>query len=562
MRTITFYSYKGGMGRTLMAANFGVYLAKLGKKAILVDFDLESPGLDSKFRDLALQNGQKGLLDYLLHFQETGNDDIPIEDVTVDVPIHLVETGMLRMIPAGDYLNREYSMRLNRLDWSKIFSEERQGVAFFQQFLKKIEVTFAPDFLIVDSRTGISEIGGVCTQILADEVVLLSNLSAENIKMTKLMAIRIGEDSEIAKLLGKKIDVEVVVSRVPKPEEGLEEFKEKCSNHLKISPSYLFFLFSSRALEEEEFVVMDGEMKRDEELTQGYLRLFSGMNIDLADTTTQKELGRIGQEFLTKPDMDIEKRLEELAVLLPHLEIYRAGMRLFYRTKESEKLRTFGSQLKKIIPDDLEADQLMISDYIRTYESKGYWQQQDKENLFHLLNTAWQRNRLDFKELFWFATFLYDAGDYRKCFDVLWRFQKDSGGLPIEMRLIYAKSAFRSGHPDSVLDTIRLIPVEEADVELSRMVVQHHLDIRKPEQAFEWFLYLLKHDLLNTSIHQAAAIAKRAWSVTALEIAVRQSEEFQKAKRDKDLRDKLKEEFKTAELDNLVKELELESDTQ
>lgn len=71
MRTITFYSYKGGVGRTLAAANFAIYLAKLGQKTVLIDFDLEAPGVDSKMLNIAMSDEQKGILDYILEYQNT-----------------------------------------------------------------------------------------------------------------------------------------------------------------------------------------------------------------------------------------------------------------------------------------------------------------------------------------------------------------------------------------------------------------------------------------------------------------------------------------------------------
>ena len=71
MKVITFYSYKGGVGRTLAASNFAVYLAKLGLKTVVIDFDLEAPGIDAKFGLPELSSNQKGLLDYILVFQQT-----------------------------------------------------------------------------------------------------------------------------------------------------------------------------------------------------------------------------------------------------------------------------------------------------------------------------------------------------------------------------------------------------------------------------------------------------------------------------------------------------------
>ncbi len=55
------YSYKGGVGRTLAAANFAVYLAKLGQKTVVIDFDLEAPGMDSKFPTLGMPDNQNNL---------------------------------------------------------------------------------------------------------------------------------------------------------------------------------------------------------------------------------------------------------------------------------------------------------------------------------------------------------------------------------------------------------------------------------------------------------------------------------------------------------------------
>src|SRR5713101_587310 len=116
MKTITFFSYKGGVGRTLAATNFAVYLAKLGLNVAIMDFDLDAPGVDSKFPDFTLPTGQFGLLDYILRFQRDGSDPGPVSELICEVPIGSPgQQYALSLIPAGDYLGSDYSAKLNEL---------------------------------------------------------------------------------------------------------------------------------------------------------------------------------------------------------------------------------------------------------------------------------------------------------------------------------------------------------------------------------------------------------------------------------------------------------------
>src|ERR1044072_5884513 len=49
-RIVTFYSYKGGTGRSMALANFAWILAASGKRVLAIDWDLEAPGLHRYFR--------------------------------------------------------------------------------------------------------------------------------------------------------------------------------------------------------------------------------------------------------------------------------------------------------------------------------------------------------------------------------------------------------------------------------------------------------------------------------------------------------------------------------
>jgi len=48
VETVAFYSYKGGVGRSLLLANAARFLATLGKGVVALDFDFEAPGLHYK----------------------------------------------------------------------------------------------------------------------------------------------------------------------------------------------------------------------------------------------------------------------------------------------------------------------------------------------------------------------------------------------------------------------------------------------------------------------------------------------------------------------------------
>ncbi len=63
---VTFYSYKGGVGRSMALANTAVLLARQGKRVLVVDWDLEAPGLERYFTYFKSEDPNKGLLDLLI----------------------------------------------------------------------------------------------------------------------------------------------------------------------------------------------------------------------------------------------------------------------------------------------------------------------------------------------------------------------------------------------------------------------------------------------------------------------------------------------------------------
>lgn len=416
MRVITFYSYKGGVGRTLAAANFAVYLANLGLKTVIIDFDLEAPGIDAKFSLPPLANDQKGILDYILEFQQTNQDLGNVTELCLKVPLDSSEdTANLWLIPAGQYLSETYYKKLNQLDWGLIFSNQRDGVAFFQQFLSHLEKELAAEFVIIDSRTGITEIAGLCTQQLADEVVMLSSLSSESIRVTKHIKQLI-QNSQVAKVLGKDIDVKVVVSRIPKPE-NLIEFKEKCCEIFEVNEDKLFSLFSCPALELEEFLAIS-QADKDEELVSNYVKLFHGLNIEIADENIRQEIERVSRQILLLSPEESEEKILELATVYPHPEVYKTAIHFFRLTKDTKKIKIFGWKLLQLIPEDEEVENILALIYL----GEANWLENPPElwckNALKAIEPLWHKCRLQPVEILAYIKLLNMSEKYNETIEV------------------------------------------------------------------------------------------------------------------------------------------------
>ena len=532
MRTITFYSYKGGVGRTLAAANFAIYLAKLGQRTVMVDFDLEAPGLDSKFHSTGLPQPRTGLLDYILEYQDTGADPGRVQKISVEVAVESSgKAAPLWLIPAGDYLSKDYSRQLDRLDWSRIFSRELEGVAFFQQLLSRIGKELRPDFVIVDSRTGISEIAGLCTQQLADEVIMLSSLSSESSKVTRHIKQLI-EQSEVARTLGKSVDVKVVVSRVPKPDDLLT-LQEQCTKLFDVENEKLFFLFSCPALEQQEFIAIDNPGK-DEDLVTGYVRLFYGLNIELASLGIQDAIDDARSKLLVDPESESRDRFLELATLYPHPDAYRTAMRFFGLVKQKEQMRKYGWKLLNLVPDDIESQRLIARSYLSEY---GYFRQRssrdqtDKDRILSVIGSLWEREELDPGEQLRFADMLEDAGDTLKSLEIALPLVADEdldNNAREEALGISARTAQELGRTDVLRKLVNSIPTEDWPPPVLAAAVELREEVGDSASAFELAKRYLEQgrDVTVEVLEQAAHLAHQLDRVEELEGVLRSSVDY------------------------------------
>ena len=164
------------MGRSQLLAHAARYLAnRLGKGVIALDFDLEAPGLHYKLggdRTLGSFNG--GAVPYLLATADGAASAPPLEDHTISVPVPTNSNGWLRLMPAGPAPRQTYWAALKELgDRLRPANPSGQGFMAFLDLQARIQDELRPDFLLIDSRTGVTEIGSLATTTLADVVVCL-----------------------------------------------------------------------------------------------------------------------------------------------------------------------------------------------------------------------------------------------------------------------------------------------------------------------------------------------------------------------------------------------------
>lgn len=194
METVAFYSYKGGVGRTLLLANAAEFLAMSGRKVVALDLDLEAPGLHHKLGgEDAVRRAREGTLpgvvDWLVKLL-TGEGPAPcLAKTALQVDLPLGTQGSLHVLPAGSAPSATYWETLQRLHSQRESHTRSGGLAeSVLELQARVAQELNPDFLLIDSRTGITELAGLATSVLADRVVCLTTSAPESVHGTEIIA--------------------------------------------------------------------------------------------------------------------------------------------------------------------------------------------------------------------------------------------------------------------------------------------------------------------------------------------------------------------------------------
>jgi len=177
MKTIAFFSIKGGTGRSLALANVAAYFVTRGKRVGCVDFDIMAPGLLSIFQVPEEVSKDKGsVIDMLINLN---NIELLTNSIIDCGEFISLPKNHLFLIPAKTEPKGKYQ----ELAKSDAFQVGTMNI-FRNTYLKPFAAIKQLDYLFIDARSGLAE-ESLCALSLAKKyIILLTRLDPQSINVT------------------------------------------------------------------------------------------------------------------------------------------------------------------------------------------------------------------------------------------------------------------------------------------------------------------------------------------------------------------------------------------
>lgn len=316
---VSFYSYKGGVGRTQLLVNAASYLCYYKhKKVLLLEWDLEAPGLHYYFGKKNTDITQDGLIEILEKYMNVAHrgakiqkEELPFfteENIVKELIVSKTKKGRVDLIPCANYSKSDFTQKINDFDWREL-TEMRDGNVFID-FLKTKLKEKEYDYIFIDSRTGIADYSGICNILLPDVNVIVVAPTDQNFEGALRITKAISEHPYL-KEGNRKPFILPILSRIDKDATNYEDWVERFENE---------FGFVCDVLLDEKLKKFKKEAFRDLYVTQ--TTLFYSRSIALGENRLfDKESKPIREISLSKNYEHIANYIDRLNAE-PHLNFY------------------------------------------------------------------------------------------------------------------------------------------------------------------------------------------------------------------------------------------------
>lgn len=174
---LTFFSYKGGVGRTTSLALTASFLARQGKNVFVIDCDFEAPGLINFFNSAQSDNCKGGIIEYLN--DKAFDEKSSIKDYIYNIEKNYSGSGIINLMSAGNIMHNHEDLVSYLEGLAKLDLQGERLVKIFDNIISDINTEFMPDVILIDSRTGFNNTFGALAQV-SQNVVVLAGDDAQN----------------------------------------------------------------------------------------------------------------------------------------------------------------------------------------------------------------------------------------------------------------------------------------------------------------------------------------------------------------------------------------------
>jgi len=184
---LVFFGIKGGVGRSTALAMLAYKLANSGKKVLLIDLDLESPGLSG----LLLPQDRLadfGVVDWLIE-DAVGQGDEVLRRMISASPLSLSTQKEIRVAAAMGQGDLFYLDKLSRA-YADVAAAGNHSESFtrrIHRLVQKLEELEKPDVVLIDSRAGLHDLAAVSIVGLASTAFLFATDTEQSWQGYKLL---------------------------------------------------------------------------------------------------------------------------------------------------------------------------------------------------------------------------------------------------------------------------------------------------------------------------------------------------------------------------------------